>query len=80
MATRRHFTEGDIVLIVDAPSLTGQIGVVQGEGDIWDYSVDVDGETWRFSPEQLRVLTLEQLIALVGTVPDLIVRVYKNGG
>lgn len=69
-----NFSPGDIVVVVNASAdLTGAIGVVRGEGNVWDYTVVFptrDNETFRLDPEQLVEINLETLIALASPVSD----------
>ena len=65
----KSFFPGDIVVILAGRTLTGHIGVVKGEGNVWDYTVAMpNGDTWRFDPEQLHKITLEELIKLASPV------------
>lgn len=66
------FFPGDIVLVKYASAdLTGAIGVVRGEGNVWDYTVIFptrNNETFRLDPEQLHGLEIEDLIKLASPV------------
>lgn len=64
-----HFYKDDIVVIVSG-GLRGQIGIVLGEGNVWDYSVVVAGENYRLDPEQLYKIDLTELIQLATPVPE----------
>jgi ribosomal protein L24 len=63
------FNPGDIVVIISG-GLRGHIGVVRGEGNVWDYSVVVAGENYRLDPEQLHKIELAELIQLATPVPE----------
>lgn len=67
-----NFNPGDIVVVVNARAgLTGAIGVVRGEGNVWDYTVIFptrNNETFRLDPEQLHGLEIEDLIKLASPV------------
>lgn len=66
----KSFYPDDIVVIVSG-GLQGQIGVVKGEGNVWDYTVAFSaqhGEQYRLNPEQLVKIDLETLIGLASPV------------
>lgn len=71
----KSFFPGDIVVILEGKDLIGHVGVVMGEGNIWDYTVAMsNGDTWRFDPSQLVKIELETLLKLVSPVsPDVLV-------
>ncbi len=65
----KRFSPGDIVVILEGRTLTGHIGVVKGEGNVWDYTVAMsNGDTWRFDPEKLAKITVAELIKLASPV------------
>lgn len=69
-------SKGDIVVVTDG-DLRGQIGIVQGEGNFWDYTVEVNGETYRLMPEQLSDISLETLIYLATPVPGMAIELLR---
>lgn len=67
------FYPGDIVVVIDSSDsdFIGSIGVVKGEGNVWDYTVVFSaqhGEEYRFDPEQLVKIDLATLIGLASPV------------
>lgn len=67
-----NFYPGDIVIVTEARDITGYIGVVLGEGNVWDYTVSfptLNNETFRLDPEQLHKIDLETLIKMASPVP-----------
>lgn len=66
-----QFSPGDIVIVTGARDITGAIGIVLGEGNVWDYTVEfptLHNETFRLDPEQLHKIDLETLIKIASPV------------
>ncbi len=70
----KSFYPGDIVVVIDSPDpdFTGSIGVVKGEGNVWDYTVEFpsQGQQYRLLPEQLVKIDMTTLIGLASPVSE----------